>query len=205
VSPETAVQQVVENLKLSSRSEVDRTELFELVSLNSDLYFNSTQVRFNRQGGWLWEGRCSKRTSEGSGTGRQLQTAAMAVSGRQHCAYANSNSSTQVLPPLPIQVLYLMKNLDLGLDQVGCIATIIPQIINYKAALEVRQAHPYHWEKHEFRRNVCTGQTLDLALRWKGFESPLTCAFILCGQITEPFLSLRQRFQVRQPDLCPVH
>jgi hypothetical protein len=35
------------------------------------------------------------------------------------------------------QVLYLLKELDLGLDKVGMAGMLLPQIINYKAVLEV--------------------------------------------------------------------
>jgi hypothetical protein len=39
-----------------------------------------------------------------------------------------------------LQVLFLKNNLDLGLDVVGTFATILPQVTNYKAALEVRES-----------------------------------------------------------------
>jgi hypothetical protein len=44
LSTEYAVQQLLENVKVSSRSEVDRLELFDHVLLHSDVYFNSSQV-----------------------------------------------------------------------------------------------------------------------------------------------------------------
>jgi hypothetical protein len=44
VTTEAAVQCVMSNLCTSSRSEIDRLELFETICTNSDLYFNSTQV-----------------------------------------------------------------------------------------------------------------------------------------------------------------
>ena len=35
------------------------------------------------------------------------------------------------------KVIYLIGNLDIGFDKVGLVANILPQIVNYKAALEV--------------------------------------------------------------------
>jgi len=45
VANESMVQTLVENIVASSRTEVDRIDLFELMSLYSDLYFNATQVQ----------------------------------------------------------------------------------------------------------------------------------------------------------------